>query len=320
MLAKCRRGQWDPDDLDWSATPRSLSRADEEALVQYFTDMSGIELLAGELFAAQRDMTDDPLLSEILDTFVIDERRHSIVAWRLARHFDVHRYREYRVNPHLEAFRPHFVAAIQAFSPEVANTYITVGELILDIALLRSIDDFAADETCAAAMRLINRDESRHIAIDFHMADYYSSPEFDAILEARPGKPWRDELAAWRSFALLFRYGSPFFRAVFFEPMDRIDPDRKRMKACWRHIQVVASKPRIARRPFVAFMRRLQDLFAHPTLGRFFAPLVVALLGVPDWAIRPMITVEEEAHARATSLDDLAQEALRLKIESRGFA
>ena len=54
-------------------------------------------------------------------------------------------------------------------SPEVANVYITTGELILDVALLRSLDDYVADETTHAAMERINRDESRHIAVDFHM-------------------------------------------------------------------------------------------------------------------------------------------------------
>jgi len=50
MLEKCVRDQWSVDDLDWSVPPPQLSREKEEAVVQYFTDMAGIELLAGALF------------------------------------------------------------------------------------------------------------------------------------------------------------------------------------------------------------------------------------------------------------------------------
>ena len=53
-------------------------------------------------------------------------------------------------------------------SDDVANVKITVGELILDIALLRSINDHVPTTAMSdQAMRLVNRDESRHIAIDY---------------------------------------------------------------------------------------------------------------------------------------------------------
>ena len=49
MLDKCVRDQWSIDDLDWSLSPPALTRDKEEAVVQAFLDMSGIELLAGAL-------------------------------------------------------------------------------------------------------------------------------------------------------------------------------------------------------------------------------------------------------------------------------
>ncbi|HVK87584.1 MAG TPA: hypothetical protein VM513_25880, partial [Kofleriaceae bacterium] len=84
MLDKCVRDQWTIDDLDWSAAPPSLPRDKEEAIVQAFLDMAGIELLAAALFEVQRDKATDPTLREIFASFVIDERRHSAVALRLA--------------------------------------------------------------------------------------------------------------------------------------------------------------------------------------------------------------------------------------------
>ena len=149
MLEIARRDQWDPDrDLDWTVKPRDLSREDEIAVVQYFTDMSGIEMLAGALFAVQRDNATDPRLRAIFETFIVDEQRHSAVAARLARHYDVHRYRTYRRNPHLVRFTQNFVRAAKDLSPDIANGYITTGELLLDIAAALS-----AHSTTSSTMR-----------------------------------------------------------------------------------------------------------------------------------------------------------------------
>src|SRR5690606_11759129 len=117
---------------------------------------------------------------------VADEKRHSAVAQRLSDHYNVHHYRDYVESPSLTAFRPHFLALVEKSSPEIANAYITAGELILDVALLRSLDDYVADEMSHRAMHLINRDESRHIAIDFHMTEVYTSDEHLAAMRARP--------------------------------------------------------------------------------------------------------------------------------------
>src|SRR5882672_4930442 len=138
MLDKCVRDQWRADDLDWSLPRPALPRAKEQAVVQYFTDMAGIELLAGALFEVQRDKITDKTLKKIFSTFVADEKRHSAVAIRLARHYDIHHYRDYVESPALTAFRPHFLAVLENASPEIANAYVTSGELILDVALLRS--------------------------------------------------------------------------------------------------------------------------------------------------------------------------------------
>src|SRR5438477_5360404 len=110
MLDKCVRDQWSIDDLDWSLPAPQLARDKEEAVVQYFIDMTGIELLAGALFECQRVKTTDPILRKIFATFVADEQRHAAVAARLAAHYDVHHYRDYVESPSLTAFRPHFLA------------------------------------------------------------------------------------------------------------------------------------------------------------------------------------------------------------------
>src|SRR5258708_39905172 len=110
MLDNCVRDQWSIADLDWSVPPPRLAPDKEEAVVQYFTDMAGIELLAGALFEVQRKTARDPILAKIFATFVADEKRHAAVAARLAKHYDVHHHRDYAESPSLTRFRPHFLA------------------------------------------------------------------------------------------------------------------------------------------------------------------------------------------------------------------
>jgi hypothetical protein len=313
MLEMARRDQWDIDrDLDWSVRPRELSREDEMAIVQYFTDMSGIELLAGALFAVQRDNTTDPTLRAIFETFVVDEERHSRVALRLAAHYDVHRYRRYERNPHLVRFATHFVSAVKELAPDIANAYITTGELLLDIALLRSIDDFVDDDMSHQAMRLVNRDESRHIAVDYHMAEYYASPAYDAWLAAQPKKRKRDRARA--TFALLgfMSNASPFFRDVFFRPMDLVDPEGKRLLEAFKKIQLLGVKSGYER-PFSKFLRVLFDVFNHPVAGPIASPAISRVMGVPPRVLHQLYTADDEQRVAKMSYDALADDALAAK-------
>lgn len=313
MLAMCERDQWSEGDLDWSVTPRELSREHEIAICQYFTDMAGIELLAGALFAVQRDQTEDPTLRAIFHSFVVDEERHSVVAKRLARHYDVHRYREYRENPHLTRFAKHFVKAVKELPPDIANVYITTGELLLDIALLRSLDDFVDDAMSKQAMKLINRDESRHIAVDHHMVEHYASPAYTRWLEARPKKRKRDRARAAASLAGLMWHARPFFRDVFFGPMDLLDPSGARMREAFKRIQILGLKEGVTDRPFSKFTSTLQRLAEDEVVGRVFRPVVVRVLGVDERVLRTLYTDEEAQRFARMSFDQLADEALAQK-------
>lgn len=314
MLDKCRKGQWAPDDLDWTQPPRAMSRVDEEAIVQYFTNMAGIELLAGALFKEQRDRASDPVLREIFDSFVEDEERHSDVAQRLAKHYDVHGYRDYRMNPALERFTPHFVNAIRHLSAEVANIYITTGELILDVALLRSLNDYVDDGMSHQAMHLINQDESRHIAIDFHMIEYYSSDAYQRELAAQPARSLTRRVRAWWALANMFRYAAPFFREVFFRPMDLLDPAGRRMREAFKRIQLVGTKDRVARRPFNRFILTLQALHQHRLTRSTLGWISRRLLGLRPEVIDRLYTEAEARRARSMSFDAMADEALAMKF------
>lgn len=314
MLDKCVRDQWSIDDLDWSLPPPALSRDKEEAVVQYFTDMAGIELLAGALFEVQRAKTDDPTLKKIFSTFVADEKRHSAVAARLAEHYNVHHYRAYKESEALTAFRPHFLTVVKNASPEIANAYITAGEIILDIALLRSLDDYVADEMSHRAMHLINRDESRHIAIDFHMTEVYCSDEHLAEIRARPWPRPREIVQGMHALVTMMWHAKPFLQQVFIAPMDRTDPSGRRLQEAFKRIQLTLRKHKVARTPFSRFMIVAQDLYNHPVIGKVLGPLLLRALGAEDRAARILFTNDELRRAQQMSFEELAEEALAAKF------
>jgi hypothetical protein len=313
MLEKCVRDQWSIDDLDWAIAPPELSRDKEEAVVQAFVDMAGIELLAGALFEVQREKTEDPTLKKIFATFVVDEKRHSAVASRLAKHYDVHHYREYRESPALTEFRPHFLTMVRNTSPEIANAYITSGELILDVALLRSLDDYVADEMSHRAMHLINRDESRHIAIDFHMTEHYCSDEYLAEVKRRPRPSARKMARMAKNLITMMWHAKPFLQQVFLAPMDRTDPSGRRVQEAFKRIQLVLRKPTVARAPFSKMMLGLQNLYNRPVIGKVLGPMLLRALGAEDRAARILFTEAELARTQRMTFDELAEEALSVK-------
>lgn len=313
MLTRCREGQWRLEDVDWSRPPKPLSAEVEREVVQYFTDMAQIERLAGALFAEQRRRSKDPTLREIFTTFVIDEERHARAAERLAAHFDTRKLAAYRPSPSLVAFRPRFLDALRHVSAEVANAYIVGGELLLDIALLRSIDDFLGDETCHDVMKLINRDESRHVAIDYFMIDYYASPEWARENERAPRKSAVELGRAAYAFVGMLLTAKAFIRDVFVIPMTRVDPQRRRMREAFKRMQLLSAKPGIAARPFSRFLNTMKLLYASPlthgTIGRFAERLV----GVPGEYLHDLYTADEWERAKVASMDALADEALAAK-------
>ena len=313
MLDKCVRDQWSVDDLDWTLAPPDLPRDKEEAVVQYFTDMAGIERLAGALFEAQGRKTNDPTLKAIFASFVVDEERHAVVAERLARHYDVHRWRDYQLNPALVSFRPHFLRVIELAPPQIANAYITAGELMLDVALLRSLDDYVGDEMSHRAMHLINRDESRHIAIDFHMTEVYASDAFLAEAKTAPAPPVRDRVRGAAALARMLWHAKPFLEGVFLTPMDKTDPSGARIAEAFKRMQLISRKPDVARLPFTRVMNRLQDLYNHPVLGPILGRFLLRALGADPRAARRLFTDEELARARRMSFDELAEDALAVK-------
>jgi hypothetical protein len=308
FLEKCRQGQWRVEDLDLTGPPPEMSSDEEIRVVQYLTDMVVIERLAGALFVLQRTKVSDPRLKEILGTFVADEVRHARVAELLAARYDVHRHRRYEVSPALAAFAPYFTRAIGCMTEDIAASYILVGELILDIALLRSLSDYIDDEVSDRAMVRINQDESRHLAIDHHLAEYYCSEAYAAELARRPRTTSRERIRAWWTFANLLRSFRAVFRDVFFEPMQAMDPGVPRLFEAFARIQLLGEKAEVRRRPFSRFMLAMMDLYNRPAARKVLGPLLERLTGIEGSLLLRRYPSHEAERAVSMSFEEHAAE------------
>ena len=185
-----------------------------------------------------------------------ERARATRVAQMLADYYNVHHYKHYVQSTALQKFAPHFIAAVRQAPLEVANTFILGGELMLDIALLRSLNDYVDDDMMRRAMHLINRDESRHVAIDFHMVEYYASPEYRARRKF-------SVLDHARSASVLMQmafYSRPFFRAVFFQPMALLDPTHARIREAMKRLQLLRAKPNVANQPMARVLLGRPDI------------------------------------------------------------
>ncbi|MFT3770500.1 MAG: ferritin family protein [Minicystis sp.] len=313
MLDRCLAEQWNIGDLRLDAPVPAMSAEREMAFVQCFTDMAGIERLAAALFAEQARRAEDPVLRRIFESFVEDELRHAEAAQKLAERFDVRRLRRYEERPALTRFAASFVDAIRYLPPDIANAYIMVGELILDVALLRSIEDALGDRVTREVMKLINRDESRHIAVDFHMFDHYASDAYAARAAAAPPRPIREQIAGALALGRMFRNARPFFKQVFFDPMALVDPSGRRIKEAVKRLQLVLRRPNARRRPFTRFIGALFTAYDHPAARAVMGPVIVRIVGVEPELLRVQYTERELRRAVAMTVDELTEDALAAK-------
>lgn len=312
MQELCRTRQWSVDDIDWSKPARPMSREEETNIVQFFTNMAGIERLAKALFAEQARRADTAQLKEIFESFVVDEERHAVAAERLARHYNVHNYKNYKIDKELIKFREPFIKAVRSVSPEIANAYVTAGELMLDIALLRAVNGYVDDEMSSEVMQRINLDEARHVAMDYHMTEYYASAAYQAKNQKLIPNPIESLKAAVYVSRMMY-YARPFLKKVFLTPMEITDPEGERIKEAIKRMQLLAAKPEVAKRPFSRFMNGLRDLYNTPVIGDVFGGLLSRVLGAPGQFLVDLYDEQEKTANIRMSFDDMAKQAMEAK-------
>jgi hypothetical protein len=312
MLQKCHAQQWRLDDLDWSAQPRAMRLEEELRIVQFFTDMASIELMAAALFAHQARVAPQPTLRHIFATFVEDERRHADVALRLARHYDVHQLRSYAPQPELTLFGERFLRVVEHLPTSVATAFITAGEILLDVALLRSLNDYVRDDTCRRAMRLIDRDEARHIAMDYYMVEFYAKLAAEGA-EAPVRQPLPERLRAGSAFVGVLTSFAAALKKVYLEPMETMNPEGDRIREAAKRIQLLRCRSGIADLPIAKVMSRLDAINRHPLFDFLSGGIARQLSGaLPTDLLQQLFSPQELARANAMPIDAMAEETLAL--------
>jgi hypothetical protein len=108
-------------------------------------------------------------------------------------------------------------------------------------------------------------------------------------------------------------FGRPFFRDVFFGPMDRIDPTGARLREAFKRMQLLGTRPGLEELPLAKFWSSMMTLYNQRWMGRRGKEAVALVVGVEPRFMEYLASEDELARARTLSLEQLAEEALAAK-------
>lgn len=190
VLTKVKGHQWALADINWEAPGAELI-SDEQwpKLKAFMADLVWIEQVGARGFAALATKAKDPTLVELYRWFHAEEQRHANAELAL-----MHRWGmlakgelpEPNVNVRLA------IEWLDRFSDRqsmiVLGTVIPMLEVALDGALLKFLTDEIRDPVCLEVFDKINNDESRHLAVDFHVLEQLGhGPAYRKLIEEVAG-------------------------------------------------------------------------------------------------------------------------------------
>jgi len=173
MLAKIKHRQWALADIDWDA-PGAETISDEfrPKLKAFMADLCWIENVGARGFAALAKKAPTPTLAEIYRYFHAEEQRHANAELALMKRWGMladGEMPEPNVNIRLA------IEWLDRYSDDmslsVLGTVIPMLEVALDGALLKFLLDEVDDPVCHQVFARVNADESRHLAVDFHVLE-----------------------------------------------------------------------------------------------------------------------------------------------------
>jgi hypothetical protein len=171
MLDRIRSRQWALADFDWDA-PGADRITDEQrpSLQAFMADLVWIEQVGARGFAALSRQAEDPTLAEIYQWFHAEEQRHANAELALMRRWGMlDAGRTPRPNTNIRLVVGWLDRFGDGLPPRVLGTVIPLLEVALDGALLKFLLDQVHDPLCHEVFERINNDESRHLAVDFHV-------------------------------------------------------------------------------------------------------------------------------------------------------
>lgn len=173
-LGKILDRQWALADIDWDAP--GADRIDDELhsrLKPFMADLVWVEHIGGRAFAALARKAEDPTLAEIYRYFHAEEQRHANAELALMRRWDMLDDDDEPPPPNVSlryaiAWLDHNADDLPL---SVLASTIPLLEVALDGALLKFLTDAVEDPLCQAVFDKVNNDESRHLAVGFHVMD-----------------------------------------------------------------------------------------------------------------------------------------------------
>lgn len=173
MLQKVRAGRWSLEAIDWAAPGADRIRPEQyDDLRAFMSDLVWIEHVGARGFAALARKARDPRLRAIYASFVEEEEQHAKAELALMRRWGMvapGQIPEANINVRL------VVAWLDRHADSVdfasLTCVIAMLEVALDGALVKFLLDEVDDPLCAEVFAHINRDEARHLAVDFHVME-----------------------------------------------------------------------------------------------------------------------------------------------------
>ena len=286
MLGKIESGYWHLDEVDWEQPGHDLIRPEQYAnLREFMCDLVWIEHVGAKGFAALARQAPDPLLVEIYRHFEREEAQHARAELALMRRWGMVEPGEIPVaNTNIRLTMQWLDQHADELDFASLTCVIAMLEVALDGALVKLLLDQVDDPVCHKVFALINRDEARHLAIDFHVMELVgmSSRTRDALRYTAKSLSPANILGMLTYVPLLSRMRNNLVKMG-------LDEDRL-YKAIRRFDEVGSRSPdterSIAYRSVRAHGRMVVDR-AHPY--HYFADAMVRLTGaIPERALGPL--------------------------------
>jgi hypothetical protein len=185
MLEKVKDRQWALADIDWDAPGAELITDEQRvALKQFMTDIVWAEQSAACGFKALELKVTDPALKEIYRMFQAEEQRHANAELALMHRWGMLGEGDEVPEPNINMrlVMDWMDRNVDKMSLPILGTFIPVAEVMLDGALVKFLLDEVADPVCHQTFAKINADESRHLAVDFHLLELLGAPRMRRLV------------------------------------------------------------------------------------------------------------------------------------------
>jgi len=172
-LDRVQERQWSLADIDWDAPGAELITDEQRPkLAAFMADVAWIEQVGARAFAALARKADDPVLADLYRYFHAEEQRHANVELALMRRWDM---LDGDGPPEPDISIRLAMDWLDRYADSlpiaVLGAAIPMLEVALDGALLKFLTDEVADPVCQQVFELVNNDESRHLAVGFHVLE-----------------------------------------------------------------------------------------------------------------------------------------------------